>query len=213
MGLSIDHLILGVNELDRGIRSLRLATGITPEFGGVHPGRGRQNALMSLGRGCYLELLAPNPRDTAADPSQSEFLKPLERPTPIAWAVRSDSLEQLRLGLIEHRVVVGEMHAGARARADGSRLSWRTLTPWAAANGIALGLLPFFIQWDDLALHPSRTAPAGCRLERFELLAADPVAIQTALSAADVSVPIRPSPRDALIVTLAAPAGRVVFEG
>jgi len=213
MGLSIDHLILGVNDLDRGTESLRLATGITPEFGGVHPGRGRQNALMSLGDGCYLELLAPNPRDAAADPSQSAFLRALDRPTPIAWAVRSEALEQLRARLIEQRIVAGEVQAGARARADGSRLSWRTLTPWAAASGIALGLLPFFIQWDDLALHPSRTAPAGCGLDRFELLASDPHSIQKALSAADVSVPIRHSAKDALIVTLSTPAGQVVFEG
>src|SRR5215218_9908409 len=63
---ALDHVILGIDSLERGMRLLREATGVAPVVGGVHPGRGTRNALMALGDGRYLELLAPNYADTAS---------------------------------------------------------------------------------------------------------------------------------------------------
>src|SRR4051812_10884651 len=59
----IDHVILGIDDLQKGIAELERATGVRAVFGGAHPGRGTQNALISLGENHYLEILAPNPDD------------------------------------------------------------------------------------------------------------------------------------------------------
>src|SRR3569832_2017544 len=61
MHIPIDHLVYATPDLALGMREIAELTGITPTPGGQHHGRGTRNALIDLGDGAYLELIAPDP--------------------------------------------------------------------------------------------------------------------------------------------------------
>ena len=91
---AVDHLVLAVNDLQRGIEWFEQKTGVRAVIGGRHPNRGTQNALVSLifgGSRQYLEIMAPDPQQAgheraAEDASQRNWsgvavLEPTLRPT------------------------------------------------------------------------------------------------------------------------------------
>jgi glyoxalase-like protein len=202
----IDHVILGINDLQRGIEGLERATGVKAVFGGAHPGRGTQNALISLGGNHYLEILAPNPEDRESQEPLDE-LRALTTLTPVGWAARSDDLPALQQSLRSHGVQTGEIRPGARNRPDGSRLAWKTLGFASPSNP----LLPFFIEWDRSSAHPSTTSPAGCRLTGFSLEDPAPEPLRKTLQAAGLPVEVREGKKPRLRITLACPKGDVEF--
>jgi Glyoxalase-like domain len=203
-GFVIDHVIVAIDSLERGIALLRDATGLTPVFGGAHPGRGTQNALLSLGSGSYLELLAPNPADEQGQRMVAMFAA-ARRLTPSGWALTARDADSVRALAITRGLPAGVVAAGSRGRPDGSTLRWRTLNPWGWNNA----LLPFFIEWHATSPHPSAESPRGCTLASVTLHSTSADSLRQLFQRMNVQATVLPAERDAMSLTLDCPKGPV----
>lgn len=173
----VDHLLLGVADLDRGIAWVEQRTGVRAAIGGTHPGAGTRNALLSLGAGSYLEIIAP-------DPAQSAFnfqfdVRQLAEPRLITWAAATNDIEDAASMLRAGGYRLFGPRDGSRQRPSGELLRWKTL---AAATNLRMGPIdpiPFFIQWAPDSPHPSQDSPAGCTLLSLHFQHPDPSALSS----------------------------------
>jgi hypothetical protein len=198
---SLDHVILGCKDLDAGVEYVYQRTGVRAAAGGVHPGAGTKNALLSLGDLRYLEIIAPDPLQAAStDPRQVATLK---SPALVGWALHRHDVKEFAAVLQGHGVECVGPKPGSRARPDGTTLRWASLTLKDDQDGV----LPFFIEWDSHSLHPSVDAPAGCRLTDLWLTAPDPVALRALAAKMELDVQIRASSELRLGATIVGPKG------
>jgi Glyoxalase-like domain len=205
--IRIDHIIIGVADLDAGVAELERLTGVRNAVGGVHPGQGTRNALMSLGDGTYLEILAPDPEQTVDDPMVRQ-LRTLTEPTGVGWAIAADDENILRSALAGGPHTISASEPGSRAKPDGSILRWITFE----YEGLDDPAAPFFIIWADPTLHPSRTSPGGCRLTHLIIEQVNAERLRRAVAPLQLPVAVSPSTVSGMRVTLACPRGTVTFD-
>jgi catechol 2,3-dioxygenase-like lactoylglutathione lyase family enzyme len=201
----LDHIILGCNDLDRGIAFVEDRTGVRAAFGGVHPGRGTRNALLSLGGQRYLEIMAPDPDQPDAKEPLARHLRRLSEPQITGWAVHPGDLGSFAKKLRDAGVAFEGPSPGSRKRPDGRVLQWQSLT----LKDNPSWLLPFFIEWSADSLHPSADAPAGCRLIRFEAVVSDPDKLAKTAALLLLDVPIIKGEKPQLCATIAGPRGEL----
>ena len=199
----LDHFILGCDDLDRGIDFVEKHTGVRAAFGGVHPGRGTRNALLSLGERRYLEIMAPDPAQKLTP--QIPRLRELKEPHIVGWAVHPANVNQLVARLREAGVAFKDPQPGSRQRPDGKLLHWKSL----ALNDDHDGLLPFFIEWSADSLHPSADAPKGCRLVHFGAVAPQPDDLAKFATFLQIDLPISRGDKPALQATIVGPKGEL----
>jgi hypothetical protein len=205
----LDHLLLGVSDLDKGVDWVRLKTGVTGAIGGSHPGRGTRNALLSLANDHYLEIIAP-------DPTQSEYhfhvdIRSLTEPRLVNWAARTRDIEATAKLAREAGYHVTGPLPGSRVTAAGATLHWKSLTiehPFATAS---VDRVPFFIEWSAGTAHPSTTAPSGCTFESLRLEHPQAEALASMLRKLRIEVEVKTAPASRITAALQTPAGRVVL--
>ena len=204
--MQVDHVIVGINDLDAGMASLESLSGVRPVAGGEHPGEGTRNALMSLGDGTYLELIAPNPRE----PIELEDVRGLHALTalrPIGWAVGMKDINASRSLLGSHGFSTSSPDPGSRRLPDGSVIEWQTF----GFDRFDHPLAPFFIRWQQPGLHPSRTSPGGCRLAALKLVDPAPERLAEALHPLGLNVIVEKAAQRGMELQLACPKGRVTL--
>lgn len=159
----IDHILIGVSDLDEGIRAFEQATGVAAVIGGKHPSRGTENALVSLGGGAYVEIIAP--QHDARPNEMVTSLRALHGPALVGWAVHvvdaNDAAEHLESAGFK----ASKPQPGSRVTPQGATLEW-------SAFGVEkpqIAGAPFFIQWGANTKHPSLTSPGGCSLASFQV--------------------------------------------
>lgn len=197
----LDHILLGCSDLDRGIELVEEVTGVRPAIGGVHPGRGTRNALLSLGERRYLEVIAP-------DPAQSEIvhypqLPSMTDPRLIGWALHPPDIAAVAKQLRDNQVAFNGPVDGSRKRPDGRVLNWKTINLADDRHG----LLPFFIEWSADSVHPSKDAPAKCTLDYFEIMSADPEELSSAFKRIGLDLPVQRSDKARLRALISGPKG------
>ena len=197
----LDHIILGCNDLDRGIEAVEEATGVRPAIGGVHPGRGTRNALLSLGERRYLEIIAPDPAQEKID--HFPRIRQMTEPRLIGWAVHPPDIAAVAKQLSENKIAFTGPDDGSRKRPDGRVLNWKTIN-LADDRG---GLLPFFIEWSADSVHPSKDVPAHCDLDYFEILSADPEEFSSVLKRIGLDLPVQRSDKARLHTLISGPKG------
>lgn len=182
----LDHLIVAVADLGVAAARLREAGGLATLAGGVHPAWGTRNAIVPLGS-AYVELV------TVADPArarESAFGRAVAageaRGELVGWAVEPEDFDAAtgRVGV--------EAMRGARARPDGSMLSWSMA---GAEEALPQGL-PFFLRWDAPEANPARAEadhaegvePVGVAWLRWP---ADPEQLRAWLGPEPLDVPVR----------------------
>lgn len=162
----LDHILLGVSDLDHGIAWLEERSGVRAVFGGVHPGRGTRNALLTLGPRRYLEIIAPDPQQAGSAASRELWaarLQGIQEPRLINWAAHTDDLAAIVQTAKASGIAIEGLRDGSRTRPDGKVLRWKSFS----LKNDHDGLLPFFIEWSLDSVHPSQDAPAGCKLLQF----------------------------------------------
>ena len=179
--------------------------GVRPGYGGKHAGGLTHNALLSLGEGSYLEIIARVPGAEAPATALPFGLGSLEEPRLATWAVAVDDIEQRVETARAAGYDPGEVIAGAREFPDGSRLAWQLAVRAEPAGD---GLVPFLIHWQSEP-HPSMTAPEGCRFVSLRAEHPEPESVLQALQALGVELSVAKGKSPRLIAMLETPNGVV----
>jgi hypothetical protein len=184
----LDHILLGSASLEAGIAFVEQRT---------------RNALLSLGRSRYLEIIAPDPQQPAS--ADARDLASLEQPVLVGWAAHPGDIQEFAARLREKGVAATGPNPGQRKRPDGRVLHWKTLT----LKDDAGGLLPFFIEWGADSLHPSADAPQGCRLTVFEAATPFPGVLLKQIEQLQIDLPITQAKTPHLHAVITGPQGQL----
>ena len=203
----MDHLMVAIRSLPDGIAEFERMTGIKAVVGGKHPGRGTENALVSLGDGSYLEIIAPQ-ADAPQLFADYEPMRKLDRLTIFTWAVGVADAKAAAEALTSAGLAVTPTQPGARVTPSGERLEWTTF----ALTDRSIAVAPFFIQWGAGTKHPSTTSPAGCSLSSLKVQ--DPKIARLSAGLKNLGVPgvIYQEGRSAIEATLTCGAKTVTFK-
>jgi hypothetical protein len=199
---AFDHILLGAPDLDVGIRWVEERTGVKAKLGGNHPGGGTRNALLSLGTGHYLEIIAPDPAQPNAPDERG--LKKLSSPRIIEWAIHTDDIAAAE-GMVEAAGIktVGPQ-PGSRQRPDGKLLRWQALRIEQTTP-----LVPFFIQWEKDSPHPSSDSPRLGTAKSLHFETPQPDELRRILHAVAVEGDIRKFTLARIVLVVQAPKGKI----
>jgi len=202
---AIDHVVIGVSDLNTGVNQLEDLTSLQAEFGGKHPHLGTENALLSLGPRQYLEVLAPAPG--AKLDSSVSFLSSLQKLTPVSWVISTANVEWMAQLLKARGYETTPPRPGSRLRPDGARLDWKTLT----IKMPPMDMAPVFIAWNTKSVHPANSAPTGCTLSGVELTDPHAADLQKLVDLLKLSITVRSGTHASMKVMVNCPKGKIVI--
>ncbi|MBS0421060.1 MAG: VOC family protein [Proteobacteria bacterium] len=209
LNCGIDHLLWGVPHLGEAIASFEALSGIRATPGGEHPELGTHNALLSLGKRCYLEIISARPNARCHDNPLLKTLQRLSAPALIAFAANATDLGPVATAIGAMGYTSQGPFPGSRQTPAGPLVHWKTLMtgghPFAQA-------MPFFIDWLDTP-HPQTTSAAGACLERLFLVSPEGNALAAVMQQLGLDVRVRSGPATALVAEINTPRGILMLTG
>lgn len=204
----LDHLVYAAPNLAQAIDDIGARLGVRPSPGGEHVGGLTHNALLSLGEGSYLEIIAPvaGVKETL-EGSLPFGLGSLTEPRLVTWAIAVDDIERRVKAARAAGYDPGNVVSGGRELPEGGRLEWRLALRQQAVGG---GVVPFLIQWIS-GLHPAQTAPKGCELVGLRAEHPRPNEVLSVLKALDLDLSVKAGTAPRLIATIGTPSGTVTL--
>ncbi|MGZ5888716.1 MAG: VOC family protein [Ramlibacter sp.] len=174
----IDHLVVAADTLAQGVAWCQQALGVPPGPGGEHPLMGTHNRLLRIATvdhpRTYLEIIAPNPAEAAAQDGRRRWFDlddvPLrtalreQGPRLVHWVAQVPDLPAALAALRELGIERGDI-------VPASRMTPRGLLQWQISvrgDGRRLfdGCLPTLIAWGEV--HPAAgMAESGVTLHRL----------------------------------------------
>ncbi|MCB0633577.1 MAG: VOC family protein [Saprospiraceae bacterium] len=182
MELKVDHIMLAINDLDRGVAQFETMTGVQPIYGGVHPSGNTQNAIVPLGDKIYIEILAPK----ADLDSIPDFFKDFQELTPIGFAVAASNMAGLDQTIQELQFHSDGIQDGSRTTPDGTQLTWQVML----VNEPPLSTYPFFIHWSEDTKHPATDGEVQCVLTSLELITPYEAELRQILEGSQSAIPL-----------------------
>ena len=183
----VDHLVYATPDVEQTIEELAVRLGVKAEAGGRHPLWGTQNALLSLGPSCYLEVIGPDPTSSVNKTERPFGIDRLQEARLVSWACKSNDLKRMLEIGNAIGVALGTVQSGQRTRPDGTVLTWSLTDLQSDREG---GIVPFFIDW-GYSPHPAPKTPAGCTLIELKAEHPNPERIRAMLDAFEINLPIQ----------------------
>src|SRR5207248_10388158 len=117
---AIDHIIIGVNNLEQAATQFSQKLGLAVSGGGIHPTGGTANRIIVIGD-TYLELIAI---DNAAEAQQSMLDRLAIHEGYLNFVLASNDIEADSNDMINRGVTILGPTAGSLRTADGRTSGW-----------------------------------------------------------------------------------------
>jgi hypothetical protein len=159
----IDHLVVTSGTLRSGVEFIEETLRVRMQPGGQHVRMGTHNAVLKLGPGLYLEVIAVDP--TLPPPKRPRWFNldgvaTDHEPVLATWVARTESLDEI------HEILT--VSPGTTESMERGHWRWKITIPADGKMPLS-GAFPSFIQWDT-GDHPSDRMPnSGVTLQQLEI--------------------------------------------
>ncbi|MFF0731781.1 VOC family protein [Streptomyces chartreusis] len=202
----LDHLVLATPDLAATVADFTRRTGVAPAPGGVHVGLGTRNYLVSLGGTRYLEIIGPDPEQSAPGEPRPFDVDGLTVPRTVTWAISPPDLDAAIAAARAQGYDPGPAQSMSRRKPDGTLLQWR-LTDGEDAH--PSGVVPFLIDW-SATVHPTASGLPTTPLLSLTASAPEPDEIRPLLAALGTDLDLTTGPVG-ISFTVDTPLGAVTF--
>ncbi|MEO5765937.1 MAG: VOC family protein [Casimicrobiaceae bacterium] len=181
----LDHLVVAAATLAQGCDYIESGLGVRPQPGGKHAAMGTHNALVGLGPGAYLEVIAIDP--DAPAPARARWFDLddvrmratlAEGPRLVHFVART---RELRAVVAAARHAPGPIHAMARGD-----FRWQITIP-DDGHLPGAGLIPTLIEWEGGEHPAAHLKDRGLRVAALAGEHPDPAPVRAALAALGLS--------------------------
>jgi len=209
----LDHVVLGINNLDAGIQAFEQLAGVTPKKDGRDTQLGTESAIVGLGENMFLEIIAPDPKadPDSLDPDLRDFiydrLKSMNELTPFKWAVGTSNLERTSFFARRAGSRATDIMEGSRKRGWGRKEQWT----WFSVRLPESSVMPIFVQWKNEEKRPQDRAPEGCSLEALHAYSRSFKSVHALAATMQVDIDVEGEEVESITLTMDCPAGEVVL--